>query len=96
MGSSPRTLWRRSVTLFCAPQQDRRLFLSVYRKLRSPFPLKHLEQLVDPAGFNLAVRRHFIDEVGQQARQLSARGIGRDAGFARQLAQKITPQACLI
>jgi len=69
--------------------------LSICWKLRSHFPLKHLEQLVDPAGFNLAVRRYFIDHVGQQARQLNARGIGRDSSFACQLAQKIASQALL-
>ena len=74
--SCSRTLWRCSVIVFRIPLRDRRLFLSVCRQLGSHFPLKHLEQLVDPAGFNLAVRRHFINEVWQQARQLSARGIG--------------------
>ena len=38
-------------------------FLVDLPKLRSHFLLKHLEQLVDPACFNLAVRRHFIDHV---------------------------------
>ena len=74
--SCSRTLWRCSLIVCGTPPRDRRLFLSICRKSGSHFPLKHLEQLVDPAGFNLAVRRHFIDEVWQQARQLSARGIG--------------------
>jgi hypothetical protein len=69
--------------------------LSISRELHSHFPLKYLELLIDPAGFNLAVRRQFIDQVWQQARQLSARRIGRDAGFARELAQKIVPKALL-
>ena len=47
---------------------NRRIFLATCRKLPSHFPLKHLEQLIDPAGFNLAVRRRFIDHVGQQTR----------------------------
>ena len=52
--------------LDCLPHSFARWtpFLVDRWKLRSHFPLKHLEQLVDPAGFNLAVRRHFIDEVG--------------------------------
>jgi hypothetical protein len=33
-------------------------------KTRSCLSLKHFEQLIDPAGFNLAVRRHLIDHVG--------------------------------
>jgi len=37
-------------------------------ELRFHRPLKHLEQLVDPAGFNLAVRCQCIDQVGQPAR----------------------------
>jgi hypothetical protein len=41
--------------------------LSICRKVRSSLPLKHLEQLIDPAGLNFAVRCHFIDHAWQQA-----------------------------
>jgi hypothetical protein len=68
---SPRsTPCRRDLIVFRTLPWGRHMFLSICRKLRCHFPLEHLEQLVNPAGFNLAVRRHFIDHVRQPARSV--------------------------
>ena len=68
--SHRRTLCRRNLIVFRTLPWDRRMFWSICRKLRSHFPLKHLEQLVNPTGFNPAVRRHFIEYVGQSVRSV--------------------------
>ena len=68
--SHRRTLYWRDLIVFRTLPWDRRMFLPICREVRSHFPLEHLEQLGNPAGFNLAVRRHFIDHVGQPARSV--------------------------